>query len=115
MSGMELLLKLNFRLKHLQITSLISQDGFISSQNLSISTDDFVDRLSEFVDFWYISDRNLYPNDMHATWLSYFEVNLTRVLHPKGFCFTFNFPGTSEFFRLDRFEVSSCSTIFVGS
>jgi hypothetical protein len=86
---------------------MISKDGFISSLNLSISTHDFVDRLSDFVDFWDFSHDNLYPNDMHATWLSYFEVNLTRVLHPKGFCFTFNFPGTSEFFHLERFEVSS--------
>lgn len=95
------------RLKYLQITSLISGDGFMAKMNRSIPTDDFVQRLEDFVSFWkYDSYKayQTYPMYIHAKWLSRYEVNLTRVLHPKGFCFTFNFPGSNEIFNLEKYS-----------
>lgn len=97
--------KLVFRLKLVQITSMISNDGFVSKMNVPIATDDFVDRLSDFVSFWQYDRSKVYgtyPRYIQANWSSYYEVNLTRVLHPKGFCYTFNFPGISQFFHVEK-------------
>jgi hypothetical protein len=94
-----------YRLKHLQITSLISSDAFMSQFNESIPTDDLVARFDDFVNFFIYDSSKMYqtyPRYIHANWSSYYEVNLTRVLHPKGFCYTFNFPGAREIFQLDK-------------
>jgi hypothetical protein len=87
----------------MQIASLISNDSFMSGLNISIPTDDLVDHLNDFVDFWIYNDGEFYPMEIHAIWSSYYEVNLTQVLHPKGFCFTFNAPKASEVFRLEKY------------
>jgi hypothetical protein len=92
-------------LKHLQITSLISNDGFLAQLNKSIPTYDLVARLDDFVSiFIYDTDEmyQTYPMYIHANWSSYYEVNVTRVLHPKGFCYTFNMPVVQEIFHLDK-------------
>lgn len=88
----------------MQVASLISNNGLMSSLNISIPTDDFVDRLNDFLSIWdsELDDEFEYETQMKATWRSKFKVNLTRVLHPKGFCFTFNFPPPSKVFDLNK-------------
>lgn len=92
----------------MQITSLISNDGIMSSLNVSIETDDFVDRLDDFISIWYYDKMfgGDYPVQMSATWNTSYPVNFMRVLHPKGFCYTFNFPEVSEVFNLNRLKVA---------
>ena len=90
-------------MKLLQVTSLISSDGFM--KNFNISTDDFLERLREYYDFWQYdqqSSNKMYVQRMLANWSAEYEANLTQVLHPKGFCFTFNFPNASEFYHLEK-------------
>jgi hypothetical protein len=85
----------------MQIASLISNDDFMSSFNVSIPTNDFVEGLGDFIEFWIYESYNFYPEDINAIWLGKFEVNLTRTLHPKGFCFTFNLPKAADIFNMD--------------
>lgn len=88
----------------MQITSLISNDGFMSSLNISIPTDDFIERLDDFMNLWESDkdDEFEYQRLMSANWYDIYKVNLVRVLHRKGFCFTFNSPNVSEVFNFDE-------------
>lgn len=94
----------NFRLKLMQITSLISNDIFMSSLNISIPTDDFIERLDDFMNLWESDkdDEFDYQRLMSASWYGAYKVNLIRVLHRKGFCFTFNSANVSEIFNFDE-------------
>jgi hypothetical protein len=87
----------------MQIVSLVSKDGLMAKFNVSIPTDDLDKRLMWFISFWLFQARKRYASDMYATWLSAHEVNLTRVLSPNGNCYTFNFPGASKFFHLEKY------------
>jgi hypothetical protein len=89
----------------MQITSLISNDEAMLTFNLSIPTDDFVDRLDDFISFWNYQEGDFYPRDQYAMWDSHFEVNFTRILQPEGFCYTFNLPMISEFFHVDKLHL----------
>jgi hypothetical protein len=91
-----------FRLKKMQIVSLVSKDGLMAKFNVSIPTNDLVITLRKFFAFWLYGQYREYANSMYATWLSAYEVNLTRVLSPKGHCYTFNFPKALEFFHLEQ-------------
>lgn len=89
------------RLKLMQIASLISNDGFMSSLNVSIPTDDFVERLDDFVSFWYYGEHHPdFPDFTRANWTANYDANFTRVLHPKGFCYTFNYPDRGMFSKM---------------
>jgi hypothetical protein len=92
---------LDSRLKLMQITSLIARDGFMASLNISIPTDDFIERLEDFGSIWHYDDDFGFglPEQMAAGWNDLYSVDFTRVLHPKGFCFTFNIPKFSEVFH----------------
>lgn len=82
----------------MQIASLISNDGFMSSLNVSISTDDFVEVMDDFVSVWYYGPYHPdFPAFLHGNWTTEFDANFTRILHPKGFCYTFNYPDQGIF------------------
>jgi hypothetical protein len=87
----------------MQITSLIANDGFMASLNVSIPTDDFVERLGDFIGVWYFDEffGDEFPEQMRASWNVSYSVEFTRVLHPKGFCYTFNIPKSSEVFHMN--------------
>jgi hypothetical protein len=93
-----------FRSKKMQIVSLVSKDGLMAKFNVSIPTHDLVDVMTWFYSFWLYQRGTVYASDMYANWLSYYEVNMTRVLSPNGNCYTFNFPGASQFFQLEKYE-----------
>jgi hypothetical protein len=88
----------------MQIVSLVSKDGLMAKLNVSIPTDDVAIKLTRFISFWLYQKGKRYASAMFATWLSAHEVNLTRVLSPKGNCYTFNFPGASKFFHLEKYD-----------
>lgn len=88
----------------MQIASLISEDDFMARFNTSIPTDDFIDRLDDFLSFWHYDSQPIYQTYaryMKANWSESYEVNLTQVLYRTGFCDTFNFPNASQFFNMD--------------
>lgn len=41
-----------FRLKYMQVISIISRDGFLSKYNVSVPTDDFIEILKSFPSLW---------------------------------------------------------------
>jgi hypothetical protein len=94
-----------FRLKKLQVTSLIANDGLMASMNISIPTNDFIKQLEQFPVIWHYErdrDHGPYPYQMYANWTEKYETSFTRILHPKGFCYTFNFPEASQLYDLDK-------------
>jgi hypothetical protein len=42
----------------MQVISIISRDGFLAKYNVSIPTDDFVEKIKEFPSFWYMDRGN---------------------------------------------------------
>jgi hypothetical protein len=96
-----------FSLKYLQVISLLYNDDFLLSLNVSIPTDDFVDRLSEFTNFWIRNRRQnmkyFYKNQLKTCLARFsyrFEVRMVKILSKTGFCHTFNFPNFDDFFNL---------------
>jgi hypothetical protein len=92
-------------LKRLQIASLIARDGFMGKFNVTIPTDDLVDRLHDFPSFWMFKNHDRMKkiaDFVFGQWSEGFSVNFTEVLCPTGFCYTFNFPSDiSEFYNLN--------------
>lgn len=43
-------------LKYMQVISLVSRDGFLSKLNVSVPTDDFIEKLHEFPSFWQVDE-----------------------------------------------------------
>lgn len=90
-----------FSLKYLQIVSLTTDDDFLNDYNVSIPTDDLVDILKKFPKLIYTI--NTYQlNILHAWWGKFFQAVFTETLGPKGICWTFNFPGASKLFNLEK-------------
>lgn len=89
------------RLEYLQVISLVTQDDFLSQFNVSIPTDRFIDRLSDFVNF---HDNNFYKIGFNVedkgNWTNQYKVNYTQVIGRRGLCFTFNFPTSRNFFNV---------------
>lgn len=62
-------------LKYMQVIGMVYRDGFLSKYNVSIPTDDFIERLMDFPEFWRtensIYDSN-YPvvEDIRGNWSS---------------------------------------------
>jgi hypothetical protein len=88
-------------LKRLQIASLIARDGFMAQFNLSIPTDDFVQRLRDFPSMWRFMHAEKIGDIARlglarSEWGGKYTVNFTEVLCPTGFCYTFNFPNKIE-------------------
>jgi hypothetical protein len=46
----------SFRLKYMQVVSLVSHDNFLSNYNISIPTDDFVETMKKFPGFWNVDN-----------------------------------------------------------
>jgi hypothetical protein len=88
----------------MQILSLISNDRFLSNLNVSIPTDNLIDRLNDFISiFQYNEDpENVHPVNMQASWKRFHETLWTRILHKTGFCYTFNFPNANQVFKLEK-------------
>lgn len=93
-------------LKLLQVASLIANDRFMSINfpNLSIPTDDFIEKLGEFEEFFDDPPfKNvLVPYNFGANWTDKYPVFMTQNLWKFGFCHTFNFPNSSEIFRMEK-------------
>jgi hypothetical protein len=95
----------------MQIISLISNDKFLSNFNISIPTDNLIDRLNDFILVFfnifslYNKTTDIYPINMNTNWTSQYEANWTRILHKTGFCYTFNFSNSTQLFNLE--EISS--------
>jgi hypothetical protein len=89
----------------MQIASLIANDRFMSRNNLTAPTEDFIDRMTDFPSFWneyqprfqkpHVIQMFFYWNNQHFT-------DWTRVLAKTGFCSTFNYPNVSQVFYQDR-------------
>jgi hypothetical protein len=88
----------------MQIISLISNDRFLSNFNVSIPTDNLIDRLTDFITLFQTtpSINSPYPIHMKANWSQQYETNWTRTLHKTGFCYTFNFPNSTQFFNREK-------------
>lgn len=78
---------------------MITKDDFLNV-NLSIPTDDFIDRLRDFPSFWREPDDDeIMIPDQSLRWIGIYEVNLTEILWSTGFCYTFNYPGFEKMFN----------------
>ncbi|KAL7036626.1 hypothetical protein ACKWTF_008880 [Chironomus riparius] len=93
-------------LKMMQIVSLVANDRFMSGNypNLSITTEDFLDVLNTFGSFIGESVKsNVLPTYyfFNGNWSNKYPMNLTRTIGPTGFCHTFNFPNSSQMFRME--------------
>lgn len=94
-------------LKKMQIASLIARDGFMSQFNISIPTDDFIERMRhDFPSLWifqkYYNFSNI-PRKLYGNWSEISSMNFTEVLCPTGFCLTFNFPNDiNEIFNTEK-------------
>jgi hypothetical protein len=91
----------------MQIISLISNDRFLSNLNVSVSTENMISRLNDFFSLLRYEpiepDLNaLSPIFLNGNWSNRYEANWTETLHKTGFCYTFNFPNSSQFFHLDE-------------
>ena len=87
-----------FRLKLMQIISLVSNDGLMAGFNISIPTDDLIERLGDFISMWHYESYpryQTYTQHTYANFTEKYEVNLTQVINRNGFCYTFNFPNAS--------------------
>lgn len=42
----------------MQVISLVTKDGFLSKFNITIPTDDFIEQLKSFPNFWYVDRGN---------------------------------------------------------
>lgn len=90
----------------MQIISVIYGDERLSNLNLTIPTDDFVERLNDFFPFFSRGIgsnervRNNHAKNCRANWTMEYEVNLTKVLGPNGFCYTFNLPKLEKLYKL---------------
>jgi amiloride-sensitive sodium channel len=96
-------------LKMMQVASLVAQDKFMSTNypNVSISTDDFVEVLGSFGSFfgppaYFEGERLLSLSFFAGNWTDRYPANLTYTLWKTGFCYTFNFPNSSQMFEMDR-------------
>lgn len=90
----------------MQIIGIISGDDFLSDLNISIPTDDLIERLEDFVPFWFRDhnrDGSRQKNDKYckSNWANSFPVNMTRILWKTGFCYTFNMPKLKSFYNFD--------------
>lgn len=92
----------------MQIISVISGDDFLSELNISIPTDDLIERLEDFVSFFFIDfsrdgsgSLDHYSRTCLGNWTNYFPVNMTKVLMRTGFCYTFNFPNLEKFYNFE--------------
>lgn len=101
----------------MQVVSLVSRDGFLAAYNVSIPTDDFIEVLQSFPKPYQLhmfdEITGIYGKWAHRYAAKYFVVSLefadfyeifsfTEILCPTGFCVTFNFPNTSQFFNTER-------------
>jgi hypothetical protein len=89
----------------MQIASLVTRDGLMAKLNISIPTDDLIERLDDFLSpFVYESQEKFktYPLNVKANWTEKHEVNLTRIISKEGFCYTFNIPNPSLLLNLDE-------------
>ncbi|CAG9805270.1 unnamed protein product [Chironomus riparius] len=91
-------------LKMMQVASLVAKDQYMSTnfQNVSIPTNDFIDILGSFGTFF---GEPLYGTIFRpyfmANWTDKYPVNFTNTLWKTGFCYTFNFPNSSQMFHLN--------------
>lgn len=94
-------------LKMMQIGSLVANDRFMSRKypNLSIATEDLLDVLDSFGTFIRHSMKygKLEPfSNIAGNWSNKYPVHLTRTLSKVGYCFTFNFPNSSQMFHMEK-------------
>jgi acid-sensing ion channel, other len=89
------------QLQYLQILAVTVNDDTLSNLNLSVTTDDLVERLEDFRKLMKLSNQRFYDR-VAANWTEKFDVNLTQTLGPNGLCYTFNFPGADKMFNLDE-------------
>jgi hypothetical protein len=93
----------------MQIASLIANDRFMSRNNLSAPSEDFVDRMADFPTFWLQRPpgfKSEYESPhvimIYLSWSNQYYTNWTRVQSKTGFCSTFNYPNVSQMFFQDR-------------
>lgn len=94
-------------LKMMQIGSLVSNDRFMSKKfpNLSIATEDFLDVIDSFGIFLspsFTRSKSTPYINIYGNWSNKFPLNLTRTLSKTGYCYSFNFPNSSQMFHMDR-------------
>lgn len=86
----------------MQVIGLVYNDDFLLRYNAIIPTDDFIERLSDFKPFF---DSDVYDDSGFAfqmSWSWNYGTYFYEVLFKTGFCFTFNYPGSSEIFNLNK-------------
>jgi hypothetical protein len=95
--------KFHSSLKLLQIASLIGNDRALSNYNISIPMENLTDVIREFVNVYRCNeDSRICASHFLGNFSRKYETNWTRIWHKTGFCFTFNFPNSSQFFHLDE-------------
>jgi len=87
-------------LKYLQIINLIYKSDL--NLNISITTDDFMERLNDFPSFWIQKEKAPEVEGVQGNWSNKYAVNFTEILWRTGICSTFNFPRLDELFNLDQ-------------
>lgn len=92
-----------FRLEYLQVISLVTKDDFLNKFNVSISTKNFNNRLSKFLNFQH---REYYGGQKNSqdkgNWTKDYQVNYTEVIGRNGLCYTFNFPSSEKIFNTNE-------------
>lgn len=89
------------QLKYFQILAITLHDDTLAELNVSVPTDDLVERLDDFQKLLqkHLSWRYV---GIRANWTEKYEVNLTQTFGPNSLCYTFNFPGAAKFFHLEK-------------
>jgi hypothetical protein len=80
----------------MQAVALATNDEFLVSYNLSVDADDVLDYMKNLTYIWmdWTFSKNAEFDDMY-------NVNLSLVAGPSGYCYSFNIANASDLFHLD--------------
>jgi hypothetical protein len=91
--------KLGFRLKFMQAVALATNDEFLVSYNLSIDAGDVLEYMKNLTYGWM--DRKF---SKYAEFDDLYNVNMSLVAGPSGYCYNFNMANASDLLHLDLYD-----------
>jgi hypothetical protein len=90
--------KLDFRLKYMQMVSLVTGDDFLVQYNLTIDTEDFMGYLQNLTWEWHS-----FAYSSFMGFDDFYRILFAEIVASSGICYNFNMVDAEELFHLDKY------------